>query len=128
MSEKGESEEADEDFMGWDGMGVLPLTTIYTALFSSSFSVSRQGANIPAIRLQCGETGYLSRQLDPFSSPSIPSSSEVARSTQSFVCDESGNCFLDFSTHGSVTKDGIIGGYVDIITKSSKSGSEAINL
>ena len=69
----------------------------------------------------------------PAAPPSIPSSSEVARSTQSFVCD--GNCFLDLSTHGSVTKDGIIGdGDVDIITaaarsrKSSKSGSEAINL
>ena len=62
--------------------------------------------------------------------PSIPSSSEVARSTQSFVCDGDGNCFLDFSTHGSVTKDGIIGGGddVDIITKSSKSELEAINL
>ena len=65
--------------MGWDGMGVLPLTTIYTALFSSSFWVPRQGANIPAIRLQCGETGYLSRQLPLLVSfhPIIERGSEV---------------------------------------------------
>ena len=57
----------------WDGMGVLPLTTIYTALFSSARSVGK-GANIPAIRLQCGETGYLSRRQLPRSpSPLLPS-------------------------------------------------------
>ena len=55
--------------MGWVGKGREPFDD-YLHRSSSSFSTARSlatlAANIPAIRLQCGETGYLSEQLPLF--------------------------------------------------------------